>query len=64
MLKNALYDLTTQLTQESKSLWRIENEYIQNAAGNHELLDFWTNMKKDKQEHVERLKELVKKGLE
>ncbi|MEX2405383.1 MAG: hypothetical protein WD579_02145 [Candidatus Paceibacterota bacterium] len=63
MLPNTTYDLAEQLSQESKSLWRIENEYIQNAEGNGELTTFWKEMKKDKEQHITRITELLKKEL-
>jgi len=63
MLHNYTFDLLNQLNQESKSLWRIRNEYIKNAAGKDDLLEFWKKLQADKEEHIEELKILVGKNL-
>lgn len=59
MLDNQTYDLINQLTQESKSLWRISNEYIPNAEGNDKLVQFWQKMEADKQAHIQDLTNLI-----
>jgi hypothetical protein len=50
-----------QLTQEAKSLWRIKDDYIQDSGNDESLKAFWEEMKKDKEAHIEKLKELIKK---
>jgi hypothetical protein len=62
MTENNLHNLMTQMTQEQKSLWRIENNYI-NEASSDEEKTFWQNMKADKEKHIEDLKDLIKKAL-
>ncbi|MCB9809021.1 hypothetical protein H6776_01345 [Candidatus Nomurabacteria bacterium] len=62
MDNNHLYNLATQLTQEMKSLWRIEKHYIEQSESEEEKV-FWRNMKNDKENHIKELKELVKKAL-
>jgi hypothetical protein len=62
MNNNHLYNLMTQLTQEMKSLWRIEKHYLEECEAEEEKV-FWRNMKEDKENHIKELKELVKKTL-
>jgi len=59
MTNNNLHNLMTQLVQEQKSLWRIENNYIE-EAGSAEERAFWEEMKEDKKAHIEEIKELIK----
>lgn len=52
----------SQMTTEQKSLWRIENHYIPEAASEDEKM-FWEDLKKDKEAHIERLAHLIKQVL-
>lgn len=63
MLDNNFYNLVEQLSQESKSLWRIENEYIADAEGNTEETAYWKELAEDKKKHINDLKELIKTHL-
>ena len=51
-----------QCTQESKSLWRIKNNYITEALTDEEK-SFWTKLAQEKEDHVAELKDLIKKSL-
>jgi hypothetical protein len=62
METNNVYNLMHQLTQESKSLWRIKNNYNNEAISDEEK-DFWMRLEKDKESHITELKELIKKAL-
>ncbi len=62
METNNIHNLTTQLVQESKSLWRITNSYITEAATDEEKA-FWTKLKADKETHITELKALIKSAL-
>lgn len=53
-----------QLTQEQKSIWRIGKYYINDASDCEECKEFWTNLKNQKQESVQKMRELIKKHLE
>lgn len=64
MLKNNLYNLMLQLTQENKSLWRIKNHYMGEAEGDAECVEFWRKMMVDKEQHVADLLALVKKNID
>jgi len=59
MLDNHVYDLMTQLVQESQSLWRIKREYIANASHCEECKNFWEKMVMDKEEHIEELENIL-----
>lgn len=52
----------TQMTQESKSLWRIKKQYLKEAKSKP-LKDFWTKMAKDKEVHLKEMKTLLKAEL-
>lgn len=51
-----------QLTQESKSLWRIKHNYRSEALTDDEKA-FWIKLEADKESHIEELKQLIKKQL-
>jgi hypothetical protein len=57
--ENNFYNIINQLTQESKSLWRMQNEYVKDAVKDAALKKFWTAYAKEKEKHVEELKKLV-----
>lgn len=62
MEHNNTYNLMNQMTQESKSLWRIKKQYIKDAKSKT-LKDFWTKMAKDKESHLKEMKSLLKTEL-
>lgn len=59
---NALYNLMNQLTQEQKSLWRIDNHYLVEAMSEEERI-FWRNLKIEKENAVKELRSLIKQLL-
>jgi hypothetical protein len=61
MLDNHRYDLLLQLTQEHKSLWRIKNHYLNDAAGCPDCQAFWKKLESDKENHINELLALLKK---
>ncbi len=62
MTNNNLHNLMIQMTQEQKSLWRIEKHYIA-EAGSDEERELWEKMKEDKKQHIADFQELIKKAL-
>lgn len=56
---NSMYNLMTQLIQEQKSLWRIQNEYIKDAGKDKELKDFWLDVAEEKQMLIEDLQTII-----
>jgi hypothetical protein len=52
-----------QITVAHKSLWRIKKMYKKDAAECSECLDFWKMLEKDKEDHIRKLQELLKKHL-
>lgn len=62
MENNNIYNLLNQMTQESKSLWRIKKNYVKEAK-TKQMKDFWTKMAKDKESHLKELKALIKTEL-
>lgn len=63
MLKNHLYNILLQLTQEHKSLWRIKNEYEKDSRRCKECAAFWKKLARDKEKHSKDLLNLLKKHL-
>lgn len=59
MEHNNTYNLMTQMTQESKSLWRIKKQYIKEAK-TKEMKAFWTKLAKDKEAHLKDMRALLK----
>lgn len=60
MLDNNTYNLMAQITQESKSLWRIKETYKRDAGGCHECMEFWDKLTRDKEEHIKELERLIR----
>ena len=63
MLDDHIYNLMSQLVEESQSIWRIKNKYKPDAVGCSECLEFWEELEEDKAEHIEDLTKLLKKHL-
>lgn len=63
MHKNHVYNLMNQLVQEEKSLWRSKSDYMKDAKGFKDCLDFWKKMQKDKEAHIKELTALIQKHL-
>lgn len=62
MENNTSYNLVNQLTQESKSLWRIKNVYLAEAVHAEEKL-FWSTLAQQKEQTVIELTSLIKNSL-
>lgn len=60
MFTNNLYNLMMQAVEEHKSLWRIKDDYMQDANQSPESIMFWEKMIADKEQHIGKLKELIK----
>lgn len=52
------HDLVHELSKRLDALWRCD-QYIANADFRQQLVEFWQEMKKQEQENIRRLKELV-----
>ena len=63
MLDNNTYNLMEQLTTENKSLWRIKNNYKNDAAMDNESKQIWSFLEKDKEEIVKLLTERLRERL-
>jgi len=60
MKNNNLYNMMHQLTQEQKSLWRLQGDYVKDAAKNPTLKKFWQTLAKEKQKHIDDLSAMIK----
>ncbi len=63
MLDNNTYNLLEQLNVENKSLWRIKNNYKNDAVTDNESKQLWNFVEKDKEEMVKLLTERLKERL-
>ena len=65
MQNNTTHNLISQLTTESKSLWRIENYYIDDCVSKQddESLKLWKALKTQKKKNIEKLEVLIKKNM-
>ncbi|OGZ57612.1 MAG: hypothetical protein A2827_03900 [Candidatus Spechtbacteria bacterium RIFCSPHIGHO2_01_FULL_43_30] len=61
MLDNHIYNLMLQLTEENKGLWRIKNNYVSDAGDCADCKMFWDKMEEDKEDHILKLMELIKR---
>ncbi len=59
MLDNNTYNLMAQITEESQSLWRIRNSYMNDAGPCKECMDFWEKLANDKEQHIKDLESLI-----
>lgn len=62
MEQNNTFNLMNQMTQESKSLWRIRNNY-HTEAESAEVKEFWLKLAEQKEQTIAELKALIKKSL-
>ncbi len=61
MLRNNVFNLMNQMVQESKSLWRIKNQYTVEAVGSDDIMGLWKKIEKAKEEHISELQALIAK---
>jgi hypothetical protein len=52
------FDLVHELTRRLETLWRCD-QFIANAERKPEIQQFWRELKKQEQQNVKRLKELI-----
>jgi hypothetical protein len=52
------HDMIHELSKRLDAVWRMD-QYIANAAGDAKLQDFWRDVKRQEQQTVHRLKQLV-----
>jgi hypothetical protein len=76
LMDNNLYNLMDQLIIESRSLWRIKNEYLRNAKEDTSSVwnivrpryipdcpacaAFWVELEKQKEENIRKLESLIR----
>ena len=63
MLDNDTYNLMEQLEIENKSLWRIKNNYKNDASTDNQSRQLWSLIEKEKEEVVRLLTEKVRERL-
>lgn len=60
---NNLYNLMLQYTVEARSLWRIKNDYQQDADSDEQTKQFWEQAISEKEKNLTQLKGLIKARL-
>lgn len=60
MHNNHIYNLISQLTQEHRSLWRINKYYLKDVKNCKQCKDFWRRLKNEKEKQVKELMALLK----
>ncbi len=63
MRDNDTYNLMEQLEVENRSLWRIKNNYKNDASTDNESKQLWSLIEKDKEKVVMLLTEKVRERL-
>jgi hypothetical protein len=63
MHDNHIYNLLNQIVQEQKSLWRIKNDYCEDAAKCDKCVEMWQEVEKMKEDQVEKMTKLLKSHL-
>jgi hypothetical protein len=61
-MQNNVFNLINQLTQESKSLWRIKDQYKADAQTDEQRA-FWLKIQAEKEQTVAELQAMVKQEL-
>ncbi|MCA9352324.1 hypothetical protein KC866_02950 [Patescibacteria group bacterium] len=61
-MNNSNFNIINQLVQEQKSLWRIENHYI-NEAQTDEERAFWEELRDAKIVHIAQLTAMAQQSL-
>ena len=60
MLENNVYNLVAQMHNESKSLWRIRNEYKRDASECTSCAAFWSELEMQKEENIRKLEAMIR----
>ena len=63
MFDNNLYNIMAQMVVESKSLWRIKNEYMKDALEDQESQALWVELEKQKETNLRKLETLLRERL-
>jgi len=63
MLDNHIYNLMAQIVQESKSLWRIKNEYKRDAEGCAMCHSLMADLERQKEDNLRRMEVILRDHL-
>lgn len=64
MLENHAYNLLSQLTEESRSLWRMKNAYALDVASCDTCRIYYQKAVQEKEDAIAELRRLIKAHLE
>jgi hemerythrin len=63
MMEDHKYNLMAQMVEEHRSLWRITNMYLKDAGDCEACKEFWSELAKDKEKHVNDLEKLIREHM-
>ena len=63
MLDNHLYNIAAQLVEDHRSLWRMRDQYTNDAGECGDCRELWEVMAKNREQELAKLKELLKTHL-
>ncbi len=63
MLDNHIYNLMAQIVQESKSLWRIRNEYKRDAEACDKCHELYADLERQKEDNLRRMEAILRDHL-
>lgn len=58
-MQNHDHDIIHELSKSLDLLWRCD-QYIANAEGHQELIDFWRTVKKQQRDNIDRMRALIR----
>jgi len=56
-------DLVNELSRRLDCLWRLD-QYIANAEGHDELVQFWKSTKQQEQQNIDRMRSLIRREID
>lgn len=63
-MDNNLYNLMAQMVTESKSLWRIKNDYKRDALNDPKFMALWNEFEKQKENNLIKLELLLREQMD
>jgi len=63
MLNNHLYNLYSLITEESRTLWRLKNEYQKDSDHCEDCKKMCKELVENKEKEIDKLQEIIKKHM-
>ena len=62
-MQNHDRDLVNELSRRLDCLWRLD-QYIANAEGHDDLVEFWKSTKRQEQQNIDRMRSLIRSEID